>query len=117
MPALSRLAAVSLTFTAAAGLVAPSTSAQAAAPQAASAAPSYGTWGFDLAGRDLSVKPGDDFEGYASGSYLKTAKIPADQSRWGSFNILRDLSDTRVRGILDEMAAGAEAAKIGRAHV
>ena len=56
------------------------------------------------------MKPGDDFEGYANGTYLKTMSIPPDQSRWGAFNMLRDLSDTRVRGILEQMAATAPAA-------
>ena len=105
MPMPPRLAAVLLAL---AGAALPAT--PSAFAQAAQAAPSYGTWGFDLTGRDLSVKPGDDFEAYASGAYLKTMVIPPDQSRWGSFNMLRDLSDTRVRGILDEMAASPSTA-------
>ncbi len=100
----SRLAALFLAVAAPALFASPSTQAQAP-----SATPSYGTWGFDLTGRDLSVKPGDDFEAYASGSYLKTMSIPSDQSRWGAFNMLRDQSDARVRGILEEMAATAPA--------
>ena len=34
------------------------------------ASPKYGTWGFDLAGMDRSVKPGDDFNAYASGMFV-----------------------------------------------
>lgn len=30
-----------------------------AADESSDAAPRFGTWGFDLSGRDLSVKPGD----------------------------------------------------------
>ena len=101
MPTPFRLAAIFLALGAAALPAAPSALAQAA--------PSYGTWGFDLTGRDLTVKPGDDFETYASGAYLKTLTIPPDQSRWGSFNLLRDLSDMRVHGILEEKAASAPA--------
>jgi putative endopeptidase len=67
----------------------------------------YGGWGFDLAGRDLAVKPGDDFLDYAAGTYLRDLKIPPDQSAWGSFYMLRDLSDARVHAILEEMAARA----------
>jgi putative endopeptidase len=107
MPALSRIAAVCLTVGTSVWVTTHAVSAQAAA---ASPAPSYGTWGFDLTGRDMSVKPGDDFEGYANGTYLKTMSIPPDQSRWGAFNMLRDISDTRVHGILEEMAATAPAA-------
>src|SRR4051794_683191 len=42
----------------------------AAASTAATAAPQvahFGTWGVDISTRDLSVKPGDDFQRYASG--------------------------------------------------
>jgi putative endopeptidase len=101
MTIASRFAACLLAFACAAPL------AESAIAQGADAAPSYGKWGFDLTGRDLSVKPGDDFNVYASGSYLKTLKIPADQSRWGAFNLLRDLSDARVHAILEAAAATA----------
>ena len=73
-------------------------------------APSYGSWGFDLGGRDIAVKPGDDFGSYASGTYLRSLKIPSDQARWGVFNILRDLSDSRVHAILEDAAAKAPVA-------
>ena len=110
MPALSRPTA-RIALAVAAILSARPASSHAATSQTTSgAAPSYGAWGFDLAGRDLSVKPGDDFQAYASGAYLKALTIPPDQSRWGTLNILRDLSDARVHGILEEMAAAAPAA-------
>jgi putative endopeptidase len=79
-------------------------------PVQAQPAPSYGAWGFDLSGRDTSVRPGDDFGAYASGTYLHDLKIPPDQSRWGVFNILRDLSDNRVHAILEDAAAKAPVA-------
>ena len=50
-----------------------------AAPAPASAS------GVDLAGIDHAVKPGDDFNGYASGNWAKTAQIPADRSSTGIF--------------------------------
>src|SRR3569623_1642025 len=43
----------------------------------------------DPANMDLSVKPGDDFFEYANGTWLKENPIPAKETRWGSFNILR----------------------------
>ena len=64
---------------------------------------SMGAWGFDLAGMDRSIKPGDDFEKFASGSWLKTTKIPDDKSRYGGFDMLRDLSDFRVLKLLQEL--------------
>ncbi|HTV86760.1 MAG TPA: M13 family metallopeptidase [Dyella sp.] len=41
--------------------------------------------GIDLAGIDHAIKPGDDFFGYANGTWLKTAQIPADRSSTGTF--------------------------------
>ncbi len=73
------------------------------------ATPHYGAWGFDLSGRDLTVKPGDDFGGYAGGTYIRDLKIPTDRARYGSFDILAALSEARERAILEEMAAKAPA--------
>ncbi len=66
-----------------------------------------GTWGFDMGGRDLSVRPGDNFFDYANGTYLKNLTIPADQSRYGAFNVLRDLSEQRTHSILEQAAKGS----------
>ena len=67
--------------------------------------PNYGTWGFDASGENKAIKPGDDFGAFANGTYIANLKIPADQTRYGSFNILRDLSEARVHTILEEAAA------------
>ena len=40
----------------------------------------YGDWGVDLAARDLSIRPGDDFDYYAGGTWAKNAPIPPDSS-------------------------------------
>ena len=47
--------------------------------------PKYGTWGFDLAGMDRSVKPGDDFFKFANGKWEERTEIPSDQTRYGNF--------------------------------
>ncbi len=84
----------------------------------ATVAPRYGTWGVDLAGMDKTVKPGDDFFKYVNGSWAATTQIPPDQTRWGAFNLLRDLSEARVRAIVDKWAAdknlkaGSDEAKV-----
>jgi putative endopeptidase len=78
----------------------------------------YGTWGVDLAGMDTSVKPGDDFFRYVNGKWAATAEIPADQTSYGAFTALRDLSEARVRALLDGWAAdktlkpGSDEAKV-----
>jgi len=65
----------------------------------------YGTWGVDLDGMDRSVKPGDDFFRYVNGKWAATTQIPADRTSFGSGAILSELSEARVRGILDGWAA------------
>ena len=78
----------------------------------------YGTWGVDLDGMDRSVKPGDDFFKYANGKWAAATTIPADRTTFGAFALLRDLSEARVRGILDRWAAdktlkpGSDEAKV-----
>ena len=80
-------------------------------------APRMGPWGFDLAGRDLSVSPGDNFSAYAGGTYLKNLVIPSDRSSFGSFDGLRELSVNRMHAVLDaasrDKAATGDRQKIG----
>ena len=87
---------------AAAGAVAP----------ASSSGPQIGTFGLDLAGRDLTVLPGTDFFDHSDGTWLKDTQIPADRSSYGMFHVLQDLSLSRTRGILDD-AAKTPGDKIG----
>ena len=94
-----------------------STAAAATAAPDLTKAPRLGTWGYDLSGRDPSVTPGDDFFQYANGSYLKTLEIPADRTRYGSFDVLNELSQNRMRAVVDkaasDTAAIGERAKVG----
>ncbi|WP_432713474.1 hypothetical protein [Pedobacter sp.] len=59
----------------------------------------------DPANMDLSVKPGDDFYQYASGTWIKNNPVPAKETRWGSFNVLRDFNINAVKGLVEEAAA------------
>src|ERR1044071_2802223 len=77
--------------------------------------PTYGTFGFDTAGMDTSVAPGDDFFDYANGTWVKNTPIPADKARYGMFNVLDDLSRERTRTIIDEQAKDPNS-KIGNAY-
>jgi putative endopeptidase len=58
--------------------------------------------GIVLGNIDPAVKPGDDFFRYANGGWLKRTEIPADRGSVGAFLTLRDKSDQRVRGLVDE---------------
>ncbi|WP_445323651.1 M13 family metallopeptidase [Pontibacter sp. H249] len=64
----------------------------------------------DKANMDLSVKPGDDFYTYAGGVWVKNNPVPAKETRWGSFNLLRDFNIKAVKDILNEAAADKNAA-------
>jgi putative endopeptidase len=88
-----------------------------AAPVEAAAAPGpqIGTYGFDLAGTDRSIAPGDNFYHYANGTWAKTTPIPADKSNYGMFTVLDDLSRKRTREIIDEAAKDGNS-KIGAAY-
>src|SRR5262245_51972140 len=73
-----------------------------AAPAAPRTKPKLGSFGVDLAGLDPSTKAGKDFYTFAGGRWMKEQKIPADRSRWGMFDALREEADGNVRTILDE---------------
>ena len=86
-------------------LIATAVIAITAAASSAAPAAAPGPLGFDRSGQDLSVAPGNDFFEYANGTYVHNLVIPPDQSRYGALNILRDLSEARMRDILQQHAA------------
>jgi putative endopeptidase len=63
--------------------------------------------GIDLSGMDRSIKPGDDFFGYANGTWFKTTQIPPDRSNYGLDARLADETNLRTRGLLEEAAKSA----------
>ncbi|RLJ72883.1 M13 family metallopeptidase [Pedobacter alluvionis] len=63
----------------------------------------------DPANMDLSVKPGDDFYTYASGTWIKNNPVPAKETRWGSFNELRDFNINAVKSLVEDAAADKSA--------
>ncbi|HEX6860906.1 MAG TPA: M13-type metalloendopeptidase [Caulobacteraceae bacterium] len=104
-----------LSAAAAAAIACAAFGAPAFAQDDISTAPRYGSWGYELNGRDVAVKPGDDFYRFAQGLATDQMEIPADRSRYGNFDKLSVLSEARVRAVLDKAAAdptGADA-KIG----
>lgn len=67
---------------------------------------------------DTLVKPGDNFQEFVNGAWLKNTKIPADKSSYGAFDILYDQSQKDVKEIIEEaskggFAEGSDQQKIG----
>lgn len=64
----------------------------------------------DPANMDTTVSPADNFFWYANGGWLKNNTIPGSESRWGSFDLLREDNLNKLHTLLDE-AAASKAAK------
>ena len=64
----------------------------------------------DRSNMNLSIKPGDDFVEYSNGTWLKNNVIPAKETRWGSFNQLRDFNINAVKTILEGTQSSTAAA-------
>lgn len=60
---------------------------------------------------DTTVKPGDDFFKYATGTWMKNNPIPESERRWGIANLVRDDNYIKLRTLSDEAAADKSAAK------
>src|SRR5438874_3050863 len=63
------------------------------------------TIGINPAYRNLSVKPGDDFEEYANGGWRKTAEIPADRASTGVGFEVFERAEKRNADLVREAAA------------
>ncbi len=64
----------------------------------------WGEFGLDLYSRDTSVHPGDDFFRHVNGTWYDEFEMPADRTRYGSFTLLREKSEQRVKFIIDDLA-------------
>ena len=68
--------------------------------------PAIGDFGLDLAAEDHSVKPGDDFDHFASGTWLKTAQIPADRPLTGSVLDVTDHVQNDLKQLITQAPPG-----------
>ena len=77
----------------------------------------FGTWGVDLSTRDLSMKPGDDFQRYAAGKWLDTHEIPADKSQNGIGSELADRNQEQLRAIVMGAPADSQLGAFYRSYM
>ncbi|NAW51709.1 M13 family peptidase [Elizabethkingia argentiflava] len=59
--------------------------------------------GLNLENMDTNVRPQDDFYNYVNGSWMKTAKVPSDKVRWGSFEKLAETTEHQSLTILNNI--------------
>ncbi|HEV7691383.1 MAG TPA: M13 family metallopeptidase [Hyphomonadaceae bacterium] len=105
---LSLLLAVS-----AAALITACSPAKPAAPAAGPAVEAkaaLGAFGIDTVQMDTAVKPGDDFFKYVNGKWIASTQMPADKSRYGEFDKLRDKSENDVHAVLEALTKTPPAA-------
>lgn len=57
---------------------------------------------------DPKISPKEDFFAHANGLWIKNNSIPEDQSRWGSFSILREENLNRLKAILEDNATHSQ---------
>jgi putative endopeptidase len=57
---------------------------------------------------DITVKPTDDFFRFVNGKWLAANPIPPEESRWGSFDVLRREAEDQLKQILEEVAGTQE---------
>jgi len=84
--------------------------AEPAPPAPEEALTGWGRSGIQRQWNDPAVKPGDDFFRHVNGKWIAAHEIPADKTSYGSFQVLRDLSERRLRGIVDGLVAAKPAA-------
>ena len=62
--------------------------------------------GLKLENFDKKTRVQDDLYRHVNGSWLDKTEIPSDKSNYGSFTALADLSQARIRQIVEEAASG-----------
>jgi len=68
----------------------------------------FGSWGVDLSARDMSVKPGDDFDTYANGGWRAKTEIPADQPSAGVDYDVYNLTQDQLRAVVSQASADSQ---------
>lgn len=59
----------------------------------------------DIADLDTSVSPAEDFYQYATGGWQKNNPLPAEESRFGSFDLLAKETNIKVKELIQNLAS------------
>lgn len=73
--------------------------------------------GINISLMDTTVRPQDDFYNFVNGTWMKNTEIPSDRGRWGSFDQLREFTDSASlvllkNSIKGEYEAGSDEQKV-----
>lgn len=69
--------------------------------------PPYPPAGLDMSATDPSTRPGDDFHQFANGAWLARMTIPDDRPLVMEWQVMRDRTETQLRGLVETAAASA----------
>ena len=66
------------------------------------------TLGFDVSYMDTTVKPSEDFNLFVNGNWIKENPVPSTETRWGSFNEVRDRNQAYLKEILENASTKSD---------
>lgn len=87
--------------------------ADTAAPTAIQPPAAGASAAFDVSELDPDIDACTDFNGFVNARWVEANPIPADQTRWGAFDELRDKSLEAQHRLVEAAASGADAADPG----
>src|SRR6476646_2554657 len=67
-------------------------------------------WGFNVKELDRRVRPQDDFFHYVNNTWMRAHPVPAHESRWGAFILLRYRTERQQQVLLKEILNKKKAA-------
>jgi len=68
--------------------------------------------GIDPSTFSPTIRPGDDFFRYVNGPWLETHEIPPDKAADGQFHRLHELTEERIRAIIEDAPEGGQIANL-----